>query len=168
MSTSWKSLSTGEKIYRAHALFWFALVLPICVIVIGYTAISSTLRSQAILEDHSIAQAVISADDETPATKRLARFTYTFEVDGKTYSKNFPVPQFRADDIEIGSKMPVAYANFDPNQSQREELLSGNADMKANLRSFATMSALTALLIGLFWMIITYLLKWRLASLFVD
>ena len=159
MASSWKSLSLGAKIRRGHTLFWWALVFPIAVIVIGYTAISSVWRSQAILNDHSIAQAVVSVDDETPPTRQLARFKYTFEVEGKSFSKCFPVPQFRADDVEIGGTIPIAYANFDPNLSQREDLLAGNADMKTNMTSFATMTALTAVLIGFFWLVLSIMIK---------
>ncbi len=159
MASSWKSLTLGAKIRRGHTLFWWALVFPIAVVVIGYTAISTVLRSQAILNDHSVAQAVVTVDEERPPTRQLARFKYTFAVDGKTYSKNFQVPQFRADDVEIGGTIPVAYANFDPNLSQREDLLAGNADMKANMTSFATISALTAVLIGFFWLLLSIIIK---------
>ncbi|MEO7935879.1 MAG: hypothetical protein ABIR27_06450 [Dokdonella sp.] len=159
MVSSWKSLTLGAKIRRGHTLFWWALVFPVAVIAIGYTALSSTWRSQAILNDHSIAQAVVAIDEETPPTRQLARFKYTFEVEGKSFSKNFPVPQSRADDVEIGSTIPVAYANFDPNLSQREELLAINADMKTSLTSLATMSALTAVLIGFFWLLLSIMIR---------
>lgn len=162
MATPWKSLSMGDKILRGHNLLWWALVFPSVVIVLGYTAVSSTLRSQAILNDHSIVQAVIAVDEETPVTKQLARFKYSFEVDGKSYTKNFPVPWARADDIEVGGTIPVAYANFDPNLSQREAVLAPNADMKTSLTSVATLCALGALLIGMFWFIFNWLLKRQL------
>lgn len=165
MIASWSSLTLGRKIRRGHTLFWWALVFPVAVLVIGYTAVSSVWRSQAILDDHTITQAVVSVDEETPPTRRLARFKYTFEVDGKSYSKKFPVPQFRAEDVEIGRTIPVAYANFDPNLSQREEMLTMNADMKANLTEFATMAALTAALIGVFWAILSFLLRRLTAAL---
>ncbi|MBL0164909.1 MAG: hypothetical protein IPP82_14995 [Xanthomonadales bacterium] len=164
MASSWKSLSLGDKILRGHNLLWWAIVFPIAVIAIGYTAVSSTWRSQAILNDHSIVQATVSVDEETAPTKQLARFKYSFDVDGKSYSKNFPVPWRRADQIEVGGTIPVAYANFDPNQSQREELLAGNADMQANLISVATLAALAALLIGLFWLVFNYLIKRRIVA----
>lgn len=167
MTSTWKSLSLGDKIIRGHNLLWWALVFPSVVIVLGYTAISSTLRAQAILKDHSVIQAVIAPDEETPATKQLARFKYSFDVDGKTYTGKFPVPWSRADDIKIGGTMPVAYANFDPNQSQRDELLAINADMKTSLTSLATMCALGALLIGSFWLFFNWLLK-RQISLFLT
>lgn len=159
MTSSWKTLTLGAKIRRGHTLFWWALVFPVAVIAIGYTALSSVWRSQAILNDHSIAQAVVTVDDETPPTRELARFKYTFEVDGKSFSKNFPVPQFRADDVEIGGTIPVAYANFNPELSQREELLAMNADMKTSLTSLATMSALTAVLIGFFWLVLSIIIR---------
>ena len=159
MITPWKSLSLGEKILRGHNLLWWALVYPSVVIVLSYTAISSTLRSQAILNDHTIVQAVVAVDEETPVTKQLARFKYSFEVDGKSYTRNFPVPWRRVDDVEIGGTIPVAYANFDPNQSQREALLAPNADMKTSLTSLATLCALGALLIGMFWQFFNWLLK---------
>ncbi len=159
MASSWKSMTLGAKIRRGHTLFWWAFVFPIAVIVMGFTAISSVWRSQAILNDHSIAQAVVSVDEETPPTRQLARFKYTFEVDGKTYGKKFPIPQFRANDVDIGGKIPVAYANFDPNLSQREELLAINADLKTSLTSLATMSALTAVLIGFFWLLLSIMIR---------
>ncbi len=167
MATPWKSLSLGDKILRGHNLLWWAVVYPSVVIVLGYTAISSTLRAQAILNDHSVVQAIVAVDEETPVTKQLARFKYSFEVDGKSYTKGFPVPWSRADDIEIGGTMPVAYANFDPNLSQREELLAANADMKTSLTSLATLCALGALLIAFFWLFFNWLLK-RQVGLFLT
>ncbi|HET9034114.1 MAG TPA: hypothetical protein VFN25_14570 [Dokdonella sp.] len=165
MASSWNSLSLGAKIRRGHTLLWWALVFPSVVIVMGYTAISSTLHAQSILKDHSIVQATVALDEVTPPTRQLARFKYSFEVDGKTYSKNFPVPQYRADDVEIGSTIAVAYANFDPDQSQREELLAGNADLKANLTSALTLSALGAVLIGFFWLFFSFFINRRTAML---
>lgn len=165
MPASWKSLNAREKIVRGHTLFWWALVFPVVVIALAYTAISTALRSQAILDDHTIIQAVVSADEETPPTRQLARFKYSFEIDGKTYSENFPVPWTRAEKMEIGSTIPVAYANFDPNLSQREERLADNADMKSSLLSVAIMSALAALLIGLLWLFFNWLIRLQMRLL---
>lgn len=165
MPVPWKSLTLGAKIRRAHTLLWWALVFPSVVIVLGYTAISNTLRAQSILKDHSIVQATVAVDEETPPTRQLARFKYSFDVEGKTYSKSFPVPHSRADDVEIGSTIAVAYANFDPDQSQREELLAGNADLKTNLNSALTMSALAAVLVGFFWLFFSFFVRRRTAML---
>ena len=167
MASSWKSLSLNEKIRRGHTLLWWALVFPCVVIAFLYTSVTTVWRAQAILNDHSIAQAVVAVDTETPVTKQLARFKYSFEVDGKTYSRNFPVPWARADDIEIGGTIPVAHANFNRNLSQREVMLAINADMTSNLKSAATLSALGALLIGLFSLLFNHVIQRRL-MLFFD
>lgn len=165
MAAPWKSLSLGDKILRSHNLLWWAVVYPSVVIVLGYTSVASVRRAQAILNDHSIAQAVIAVDEETPPTNQLARFKYSFDVNGTTYSRSYPVPWSRADQIEVGSTIPIAYANFDPSQSQREELLATNADMKASLTSLATLCALGFLLIGMFWLLFNWLLKRQLKLL---
>lgn len=159
MTSSWKSLPLGEKIRRGNTMLWWALVFPVMVIVLCYTAVSNALHAQAILEDHTIIQATISVDENTPATKQLARFTYSFDVDGKHYSKNYPVPRYRADDVEIGGTIPVAYANFDPNKSRLENLLADQADMKSNLISALTLSAIGALLIGMFWLFFNFVIE---------
>ncbi|MCB1575629.1 MAG: hypothetical protein KDI80_16775, partial [Xanthomonadales bacterium] len=65
----------------------------------------------------------------------------------------------RADDIEIGGTIPVAYANFDPNQSQRPALLESNADFQANATSVLTTGALGAFLIGMFYVVLAWLMR---------
>ena len=55
-------MSTAGKIRRGHTLFWWALVYPVALIAIGYTALSTYLHARAIQADHSIAQATISYD----------------------------------------------------------------------------------------------------------
>ena len=159
MTSSWKSLPLGEKIRRGNTLLWWALVYPVVVITLCYTAVNNSLHAQAILADHTVTQATISVDDVTPATRRLARFTYSFDVDGRHYSKNYPVPRFRADEVEVGGTIPVAYANFDPNESRLESLLVDQADMKSNLTSALTLSAVGALLIGMFWLFFNFVIE---------
>jgi hypothetical protein len=159
MAATWSSLNRREKTLRAHTLFWWALVFPLVAIVLGYTALSKTLHAQAILADHSIVQATVAIDTETQPTENLARFKYSFMVDGKTYSQNYPVLKYRAEDVQVGSTIPVAYANFDPNQSQREAVLMSNADMSASLTSLLTMFAIAAVLIGLIWLVLSALIR---------
>ncbi len=159
MVSSWKSLPLGEKIRRGHTFLWWALVFPVVVIAFCYTAVSNSLHAQAILADHTVTQATISVDEITPATRQLARFTYSFDVDGTHYSKNYPVPRYRADDVEVGGTIAVAYANYDPNESRLESLLAEQADMKSNLMSALTLSAIGALLIGMFWLFFNYVIE---------
>jgi hypothetical protein len=160
MASSWKSLNPSEKFCRAHNLLWWAIVFPIVVMALTYTAVTNSLRAQAIQADHSIAQATVSYDENGKPSKHLTRFKYAFDVGGKTYNGTFSKPNSLADQVEIGGTIPVAYANFDPNQSQREDLLAMNADMKSNLMSVVTLSALGAFLIGLFWLAISYFIVW--------
>jgi hypothetical protein len=160
MASSWKSLNPSEKVCRAHNLFWWAIVFPIVVIALTYTAVTNSLHLQAIKADHSVAQAIISYDESDQTSRNVTRFRYSFDAAGKTYSGIFVKPNSMADQVEIGGTIPIAYANFDPNQSMREDVLATNGDMKTSLISAATMSALGAFLIGLFWLAISYFLIW--------
>ena len=159
MPASWKSLSPRARILRAHALFWWALVFPVVVLAFAYTASTTYWKARALLEDHSIAQAVASIDEDGKPSEHLARFKYTFEVAGQTYEGTFSTLKANADQFEPGSTLPIAYANFDPGQSQRPELMESNADFSSQLRSLLTMSALGALLIGLFFLFLRFLIR---------
>jgi hypothetical protein len=160
MASSWKSLNPSEKVCRAHNLLWWAIILPIIAIAFTYTAVTNCLHLQAIKADHSVAQAIISYDESDQTSKHVTRFRYAFDVAGKTYDGIFVKPNSMADQVEIGGTIPIAYANFDPNQSMREDVLAANGDMKTSLISAATMTALGALLVGLFWLAISYFIVW--------
>lgn len=157
MPTPWSELSTGAKVRRAHALMWWAVILPIVVVAIFFTAISTYRKASAIRDDHSIVTAQVSLDEEAEPSNRLAHFIYTYEVAGKKYQGKMVRPLAVAD--EVGSTVEIAYANFDPSQSMRPELLDSNADLGSELQSAALMSALGALLVGGFYLLLNFFLK---------
>ena len=159
MATAWKDLSTGAKFRRAHTLFWWAVAFPIMLIVLAWTATSNYLHARAILDDHTITEATVAYDEDAPPSEHLARFKYVFAVDGKEYTGKFSTLMSRADEIEIGGTIPVAYANFAPSQSQRPALLESNADLQANATSVLTMGALGAFLIGMFYVVLAWLMR---------
>lgn len=159
MSARWKSLSPRARLLRALALLWWVVVFPVVLAVLAYTAVTSHRKARALLDDHSIAEAVVSIDADAEPSERLARFKYTFEVAGKRYDGTFSTLKSRAADIEPGSTVPIAYANSDPSRSQRPEVLADNADAATTLKSFLTFSALTALLIGLFHLFLRFLIR---------
>ncbi|SFN07452.1 DUF3592 domain-containing protein [Dokdonella immobilis] len=165
MATAWKDLSTGAKIRRTHTLFWWAFAFPLMLLILAWTAASTCLHARAILADHSIAQATIAYDEDARPSKHLARFKYTYTVDGQDYTGTFSTLNSRADEVQIGGTMPIAYANFDPSQSQRPALLESNADWQSNAMSVLTMGALGALLIGVFYMVLAWLLRRATAHL---
>ena len=165
MAPAWKTLTTGAKIRRAHTLLWWALAFPIVLVVLAYTAASNYANARAILVDHSIAQATVTLDEDAPPSKNLVHFKYTFAVDGKNYTGTFSKLNSHADEVELGSVIPVAYANFDPSKTQRPELLEKNADLQSNAISFVTMAALSALLIGAFYSILAWMIRKQTAHL---
>ncbi len=165
MGKTWNSMSPGARIRRAHMLFWWALVFPLSIIVFVFTALSTTLNAQAILNDYSIANATISADAAGASKRQLTHFRYSFQVNGKSYGNSFEIPSIRANEIRVGDTIPVAYANFDPSQSQRETLLSTDADLNTNLTSAIKMTAFTATLIALFWFSISLLVQKKTENL---
>lgn len=163
MSPCWSSLPLGARILRAHTLFWWALVFPIVVLVIVYAQVTSYSKARAILADHSISEARVSIDAEAKPSRQLARFKYSYEVDGKTYTGTFSTPKSRADNM--GDTLPIAYANFDPALSQRPDLLASNADLGDGIRTVATLSALGTVLIGFFYLCLTILIRFQIPKL---
>lgn len=164
MPASWKSLSFRGRILRAHALLWWALIFPIAVLTLAYTSATNHWKARALLEDHSITQAVVAIDENGEPSEHLARFKYTFEVDGKTYDGTFATLKANADKYPPGSTLPIAYANFDPSQSQRPDLMESNADLGSEVRQVITMSGLAALLIGLFFLFLRFLIRLTFAG----
>lgn len=165
MGVEWKLLSRGAKLRRAHTLFWWALVAPVVVAFLAYSAVASTLRAQSILQDHAIIAATLSIDSDAPPSRQLTKFKYTYEVDGKLYSGPHVALNSRATDIQPGSTIKVAYARSDPGRSQPADRIAQNADLTANLRSVVVTALIALVLVGLCWMVVSILVNKLAASL---
>lgn len=158
---SFKISREKHRKFSAASKKFFTVAFFGMLIFLGYMIVSEYRSASAILADATITDAAIELVDVTEVRRRRGRtsemyhFAYNFEVDGKQFRGSFEASESNADKYLNAETVRIAYANADPDRSDRLEHLESQGSIGSWLKRIAIIVPVMVLLAGLFHLLLT-------------